>query len=510
MAPAKARRIKLMLRGVRIEGSTVFSNDDLQPLYAKHVGKRITLADVFAIAADITALYGKQGYILSRAIVPPQALAPSGAVVRFSIIEGYVDQVVWPEGIERYRNYFTYYAEQITSERPIRAEIMERYLLLANDLPGLTFQSHLKASTTNVGASTMVISLKEKLIDASVSVDNRGTDGSGPIQVDAKVGVNNALGLHERVEVRYVTAGTGDDPTARPELHYIHVAFSKVLSGEGLTLELSGNASLGDPDTSILNTLEFESQSRNATVAFMYPIIRTRPENLTGRIAFDFKNSESEQLGAISTEDRLRIFRGEVSYDKADEFRGVSQIVMSASHGIDGLGSTDNDNPRASRSNGKVDFWKATIQASRTQSITDRHSLFIGAFGQLTSDPLLSSQECGFGGATYGRSFEPSIITGDQCFLALAELRYNVPRATIGSLLSYAQFYGFSDYGRIWNIDAPLGTAANDDGASVGGGIRFGKDWLSADLQYAHAIEQPESISSSRDQRVFFKVTAKY
>ncbi len=158
----------------------------------------------------------------------------------------------------------------------------------------------------------MVMSLKEKRFDASVSVDNRGTDGSGPIQVDAKGAVNNGLGLHERLEVRYVTAGASDDPTARPELHYVRVAFSKVLNGEGLTLELSGNASLGDPDTSILNALEFESQSRNATVAFMYPLIRTRPENLTGRIAFDFKNSESEQLGAISTEDRLRIVRGEV------------------------------------------------------------------------------------------------------------------------------------------------------------------------------------------------------
>ena len=80
--------------------------------------------------------------MLSRAIVPVQELDPNGAVVKIQVVEGYIETVEWPRDLlARYRDFFTYYGAQITAERPVNIRTIERYLLLAGDLPGLKFKN---------------------------------------------------------------------------------------------------------------------------------------------------------------------------------------------------------------------------------------------------------------------------------------------------------------------------------------------------------------------------------
>jgi hemolysin activation/secretion protein len=471
----------------------------------------VPLTAVFDLAAELTARYGKAGYVLSRVIVPPQELNETGATITLRALEGYVDRVMWPEGLESYRDFFTDYAARITAERPIRAQTMERYLLLANDLPGLTFKSSLTPSQTNPLASTMIVSLEEKFWDLYLGVDNRGTDGSGPVQPTVIGTLNNALGLHETVKLGYTTAGP-EQGRAKPELHYVVFGYRQVLDSEGLTFDFSGNASWGDPGSKTLKAIDYETEGFNWSAALIYPFIRTRPENLTGTIAFDWKDSEGWLLGGTFSLDRLRIIRAELQYDRADELGGINQLVVSASHGIEGLGSTRNSNPLASRANGKVDFLKATAYASRTQPLPANFQAFAAVSGQWTDDPLLSSQECGYGGATFGRAYEPSVITGDTCIQLLGELRYNVAvgATALRQVFDYMQLYGFADYGHIWNLEAPLGTARKDDAASAGGGIRFGKAWLSTDFQLSRTVERPASVAVDDGWEGFFHVSARF
>jgi hypothetical protein len=40
------------------------------------------------------------------------------------------------EKLTRYRDFFTDYAARIVADRPANIRTLERYLLLANDLPG--------------------------------------------------------------------------------------------------------------------------------------------------------------------------------------------------------------------------------------------------------------------------------------------------------------------------------------------------------------------------------------
>ncbi len=97
VAPPGAESIMLTVSRVIVTGATVYSEADFAPLYADLIGGEVPLAAIYDLARRITVKYGAAGYVLSRAVVPPQNFSPRGAVVRIQVVEGYVDKVVWPE-----------------------------------------------------------------------------------------------------------------------------------------------------------------------------------------------------------------------------------------------------------------------------------------------------------------------------------------------------------------------------------------------------------------------------
>src|SRR2546430_6319475 len=134
-APPGAAETTLVVRQIRIVGATVYTAAQLAELYADLVGKKVALQAVYDLAQRITAKYGGDGYVLSRAIVPVQQLDPNGAVIKIQVVAGYIERVEWPPELSTYRDFFSYYAGRIAAERPVNIRTIERYLLLAGGPP---------------------------------------------------------------------------------------------------------------------------------------------------------------------------------------------------------------------------------------------------------------------------------------------------------------------------------------------------------------------------------------
>lgn len=498
VAPPGADKIKLIIRSVRVVGSTIYSTEQLKSLYADLLGRQTTLQTVYDIARRITAKYGADGYVLSRAIVPPQKFDPKGAVVRIQIIEGWVDKVEWPKNLSRYRDFFSDYAAKITADRPVNIKTIERYLLLASDLPGLKFSTSLRPSTTQTGASTLVVEVTEKPIDANARVDNRGTPSRGPYQFLTSATLNNILGQHEAFTLSYA----GVSPLK--QLQYLSGYYKQVLTSEGLTAFVDGSYSWGRPGTQALELLDFATRSTVIEAGAYYPLVRARERNLTLTGLAFMSDNYSDVLGSPFNVDRLRGFRGKADADIADSLQGINQFNVTFSQGIEGLGSTDNGNPLASRAAGRVDFSKVEGTIGRTQPLPGRFSAYASLYGQYAFTSLLSSEQCGYGGRFFGRAFDPSEMLGDSCFEALGELRYDLPPTA--PQINQAQLYAFTDYGQLYTRDAAVGTDASTHGASAGAGLRLAvlKNF-NTDLQVAKAIEGPRN-----DWRFFFAVMASY
>jgi hemolysin activation/secretion protein len=505
VAPPGAERIKVRVRGVRIDGMTVYTREQIAPLYADLIGKQVTLQAIYDLAQKITTKYGNDGYVISRAIVPPQELNPAGATIRIQVIEGYVDKVEWPSALDKYLNFFGYYTQRITAERPSNIHTIERYLLLAGDLPGLKFKNSLKPSAKQQGAATLVVEVAEKLVDASVRVDNRGPPGQGPLEGMATATISNPLRIHDAWTITY--AG----PFKPQELKYIYGQYSQVLTGEGLTFFVDGSNGWGRPQLGPefqLVAPDYRTVSTVFETGLTFPFIRTRERNLsvTG-LWFMSHNGAFTPLVpdfAPSLLDRLRGLRLKINADAADPLNGIDQLNVVVSQGINGAGSTGNGQPLASRVNGRVDFSKVEATVTRLQPLPAGFSFLLAAYGQYAGTPLLESEQCGYGGRVFGRAFDPSQFIADSCVEELGELRLDLP--ALPKELTQAQLYGFADSAWLHNLAPDVGTPPDIRAASVGGGLRLA--WwnaLSADLSAAKAVEGPRN-----DWRFFFIVGAKY
>jgi len=474
-APPGAAETKLVIRQIRIVGATIYTAAQLAELYANVVGKKVTLQAVYDLAQRITAKYGGDGYVLSRAIVPVQQLDPNGAVVKIQVVEGYIERVEWPPELSTYRDFFSYYAGRIAAERPVNIRTIERYLLLAGDLPGLKFKNSIKPHPTKVGAAILVVEVKHKPVDFFARVDNRGTPARGPLEFLTSTTVNNLLHSHDAFSL------TAAGAFKTRELQYYAANYRQVLTGEGLTYFATASYGFGRPGTEELELLNYRTKSLYAETGLSYPVIRERERNLNVSGLWFWSNDRGSFFDMPdeppSTHDRMRGIRLRADADSADQTGAINQLYFVFSQGVRGLGATQNGQDLASRLNGRVDFSKMELTVSRLQPLPlPAFSALIAAYGQYAMTPLLVSEMCGYGGRLFGRGFDPSQFISDSCFEALFELRYDIPVQL--QVLTQAQLYGFFDHGWLHNLAPVPGTFTSVDAASFGAGLRLG--WLNA------------------------------
>ena len=487
--------------GIVVEGSTVYQDSDFLPYYEEFLNKEISLAKVYEIAGAITARYRNDGYILSRANVPAQRI--KNGVVRVQVIEGFVDKIEIDGKVEGRKERLQTYVDKIASSRPLQVKVLERYLLLIDDLPGVAVESVLTPSKETPGAANLTLLVKHKTVDGYASMDNRGSRFSGPIQGSAGGNLNSILGLYEQTGFNFVTT----EPTK--ELIYFSGIHEQQIGSEGTKVILSGSLSFTEPGSS-LESFNIEGESSTISVLIAHPFIRSREENLSGRFGFLRRDSETDILGSLSSRDRLRVFSLGFSYDFVDKFKGVSLIDLQFSQGADIFNATESGSANLSRAQGKSDFSKISTKLWRRQNIAHGFSILVEGAGQYAFDTLLASEEFGFGGAQFGRGYDSSEISGDHGVSAKAELQYfhQVGKKYLKSL----QAYGFYDYGSVWQKGNDFtGSDRQDSLSSAGGGVRFNlTDWLSGYVEAAKPLDDQVIAEGDNDFRGFASLIARF
>lgn len=465
--------VTVNVRSTRIVGNTALGEDDLADVLTSLNGRRVTLAEVYAAADAITRLYRDRGYVLSRAYLPPQEIDPKGATIQIAVLEGFIDDVVWPEEVASYRNMFAYYEQAITSERPVRVGTIERYLLLANKLPGLSFTTTLAPSDTTPGAATMFVAMEAKPVSASLGIDNKGTDARGPVQVRGRASLDNILRLHERVEV------TAALTTETKEMQFLKVALSALLHPEGLEGFANASISHGEPGTEALRLLMFTSRSIAFEAGLSLPVLLTREKSLTLSALMFTTDSEADALGVAFTRDRLRGVRLKADGQWLDPWGGATAGQVTLSAGFDVLGATRAGDPNASRAAASGSFAKIEATVSHVHPLAPSWSILTQVHGQYAFTPLLASEECGFGGEPFGRALDSSSLAGDSCVLASGEVRYDLDVASVApnwTALDAAQLYGFADIAAIYRIAPAAGGLPGSMGPpQASAPVRFGR-----------------------------------
>ncbi|CAN5775315.1 two-partner secretion system transporter CdrB [soil metagenome] len=490
LPPEQARALRFKLSDVSIEGTTVMGANRLAALTAPLIGNEVSLADIYELADRVTALYRNDGYVLTRVLVPQQRIADGK--VRLVAVEGYVDKVVLQGTIPGRSDLLQAYADRIKAERPLTAATLERYLLLMNDLGGAAAQATLRASPDTRGAADLIIDFSVRSVEAYAELNNRGSRALGPGRVEAELDIHSPLKLFDTVRLSAAT-------TANDELRFVNLGYELPLGNDGLLASVNGSVARTHPQLGA--GVEVRTESNAAQFRLLYPVKRSRAENLYARATLAWINGETEVAGLPLTNDHVRTARVGLAYDLADRWLGVNFVDVELVQGLNVGGATQTDAADSSRLGASPTFFKAAFYAARVQSLMPQFELLAAASGQYAPKKLFPSEQFAFGGNSFGRAYDSAELLGDYGGALKFELRY-LGRSR-GLDASAYTVYLFHDIGKVWLRD-PANQAGKASAASVGAGVRFNAfGQASGYVELAKPLTRNVALEGNRDARVF-------
>jgi hemolysin activation/secretion protein len=490
-------RPQFELRAVILAGATAMPREALVGAYQPYLGKKVSQADLAAIAGAISDLYRAAGFHLSRAIVPPQDIVDGR--VRIQVIEGSITEVAL-RGDDAARFGVRPMLGPVLAEHPSRLATLERQLLLINTRPGVRI-----ADTTieEIGGPTgcfrLIVEVKTWHIYTSFGVDNLGSSSVGPWQTYAVAAFNSYLLPGDTLAVNLST--TPGDPR---ELAFGRLSYDVPVGTDGLRIGASAlysDVRPGDDRRLFNDSTTTESfEVRGSIVP-----LQSQRSWLVLTAAFDFSNvRESDVFGPIY-DDHIRTVSLTSDYRLQDNFGGNNYFTMTYRQGLDIFGASrlgDNflSHDGASANFSVLDFW-----FTRYQTLSDAWSVKLAAAGQMASGPLFLSQQFYLGGWAFGRGYGSAEISGDNGIAGSFELRFD-------QKLNYRywsgyQLYSFVDAGAAWND----GFSLNDGLAltSAGAGVRFFLwDDLQADIGVAFPLSYRAPDNPTRSARLLFSLSS--
>lgn len=450
---------RIMVRGYRISGNTAFDSPTLQALIAERTGD-MSLAELSAVAEELTLYYRSHGYPLARAYLPQQEIEEG--IVTIAVLEGRFDRIevnntarLSDRRVARTLQSAMCAAGERCEGALIARRPLERGLMLLDDMPGAQAAARLSPGAT-VGTSTLTVDASaDRLVSGSAQLDNAGSYYSGVARALGGLWIDNPFGFGDQI-----TAQAGAS-AVHGHLYYGALGYGVPLGYAGTRLAMRGSYlqyDLGDR----YESLDAHGTVRSADISLVHPVIRSRAANLVGGLAYGERRFH-DHIDIVSVSSKRRIQdRGEASFsaDWRDELFAAPGLNTLSVIYTTGRLQLDSEiatfDAVSARSAGRYEKWGAAY--SRLQSITGRTRLYLRAVVQLASDNLDSYEKFALGGPDSVRAYPPGETLADEAQLYSIELRQ---RFGVGSTAQGFEAMLFYDWarGRLnaapWDPDVP-------------------------------------------------------
>ncbi len=501
----QAKKIKFHLNKIILKGNHVYSTAELSKIYSRYENRDISVADLFTITQEITNYYRNNGYILSRAILPPQRVQEG--IVTIQVIEGYINAVDVTGKPYRTCARILVYGNKIKQCRPLYLPRMTKYLLMANDIPGTQVKAVFAPSKLETGAADLSLVGETKPITGYFSYDDYGTRYIGPQQFTGNVALNSFAMPGDSTNLTVVKTPRGE------ELTYGDINYSLPVNDEGMRFVIGGTRTGTHPEY-VLEPVDINGINYNYYSNVSIPLIRTETQSLILRSGFTLLNSNVTAFTQELYNDHVRSLDIGTTYSFSDRFMGSNLFSGDIRQGLPIFDYTKDTNPvtaLTSRPGGHANYTKLLFSATRLQALPRNFSLYGNANGQYAFEALLSSEQFTFGGSQIGRGYDSAELIGDRGLSGSFEVRYDlaVNRFPLQSL----QLYTFYDAGVIWNIEVLPSSPAKVSAMSTGFGTRFYfNKYISGNVMWTQPLTKKvaamELIGDGRAPRMFFSVTA--
>lgn len=466
---AEGAEIRVRITRVVVEGMTVYDETSIAATLAPLVGDAVSVAEIDTARLAILRRYRDDGYALTAV----SAAAEAGGTLRLRVTEGRIAEVKLDGDIGSAGVQVLRFLQKVTLPPVIDTATLERALLLAGDVPGVSLSAVLRPSATEPGALTLVAQVTRQPITGQVSGDNRAFSSIGPQQFLGVLDVNSLSEYGEHTQLQLYRTLNGSQIFGQG-------SFESFLGDSGLRIRLYAGQGVSRP-TGSFRSIDYIGTTTLIGSELAYPVIRSRRQTATVLATFDAVDAVVDQIG-VGSRDNLRIVRLGADYVLSDYLLGdarggVTSLTLRGSQGLSVLGASPADGP-VSRPGQVPGFRKISGELNRTQSLwqpAEGMTLALQGViaGQFTGDVLPSAEKFFLGGTRLARGYYYGEVTGDKALAGTLELQLNTVTETdlLGTHAEWStQFYGFYDWAETWeNLVGEQGRRLS----SMGLGVRF-------------------------------------
>jgi len=516
--------IMLTLSGVDFVGLDRVPGLSLGDAYSSYLGRELSLSVMCDIRAQANKILRDQGY-LATVEIPEQSLGDGRA--EFRVVFGRLTGLRVRGEAGPSEAIVAGYLERLIEQPVFNTNDAERYLLLADDLPGVNVRLSLRPAANGApGDLVGEIAVVRQRARLDVNVQNYGSKSIGRFGALVRGEVFDLTGMGDRTSLALFTTAEFTEQQTVQLSHDFRIGSDGLRFGGSLTYSVT------DPDIN-LPGFDVESETILASLFASYPFKRTRSSTIVASTGIDIVNQDVDVNNLALTTDRVRtLFAGvDAVWTDPDSVAlrdGYSQfeprtrfsLAVEARQGI-GIFNASPDcriNPLGCLVGGQIP--PSRIEADPTPFLaraevgaefrpTPEFAIVIGAEAQIASAPLPAFEEFAAGTYSIGRGYNPGAVLGDNGVGLSFELRHGslAPK----SADDYAvQPYVFTDMAWAWNKDPSRRPGNPDRLWSVGGGVRGALgSRLQGDFTIAVPLEKPDLAPDRGDIRLLFSITAR-
>ncbi len=420
------------------EGNQLISSSELEKALAEYLNKDITIEELKLAVSSLSNYYRDKGY-LAQTSLPEQDI--TNGTVRVIIVEAKFGAT----RINEEEKAASYYVNpnvitniintHNTQGKPLNLDQLDRALLIANDLPGVSVQGGLQAGQKD-GETDSVLTIKNKARwNASLMSDNFGSRSTGYTRYLGSASLVSPLRIGDKANVTVLnTEGTD----------YVRLDYSLPVGGRGLRLGVNGSylnyEVLPVSDTSELKPKGYAS---TAQLVATYPLYRTRSTNLNFESNLERKHYKNNNTTGNQTDYNVYDLTLGLSGDRSNSWfvGGTSAASLMLDLGKTNIASQASG---INLEDGRFNRWRYNF--NHTQFIQNDLSLTAKFYGQFANQNLNSSEKFYLGGTSGVRAYPTSEGSGSEGYIMNLEARKELP-------FNFSVL-GFYDFGHVkQNVD---------------------------------------------------------
>ncbi|MBS0246214.1 MAG: ShlB/FhaC/HecB family hemolysin secretion/activation protein [Proteobacteria bacterium] len=427
-----------LLRKVVFDSSKFITSEELNAVAAKYVGRRVDIAALQHLVADINAIYAARGIVTAIATLPPQT-ADKG-VVRIKLTEGRLQKssIV---GNHTTREGFIRGAVDPPKGEVLDVPQLTRDVVRFNRTNEVQLRALLQPGT-DFGLTDLQIAVTEPPVNTlQFFFDNQGVQTTG----------RNEGGIYYK---RYGLLGIDDRLTfygvkAKGNLNG-NVAFNMPFNPWGGRIGVSYTQGRIKIVNGQYQTLDVTGTSNQAAVNLAQPVWVNDVWMLQATGAYAYGNSESDFSAVAVSNDRYTKGTG-----------GLSLSALAAAYSLTVSPSFNAINWHDKILGGERSFNTFTGSANGTLQLPAQFSAVLLGSWQYTWEKLLPGDQLfSVGGPTTVRGYPTNAASGDSGYYYNLELHRNM-----SDLIKGLDVYAFADSGAVFSTSPSV---TQLDSAGVG------------------------------------------